>query len=528
LDSENKQTQTLLTIVIEIPAGASAGDYTVEVKDVILTQLTEGGETEFGMQTLTNKTTTASATVKVKEHEYTAGDYVWNVDGANTTCEVVGACACGAKQTAKASVASKETKPATCQANGETTYTATFAETWAQKQTKTVDDIAQLKHDYTGAVRNDGDKHSFMCVNGCQQYGGAVEHTYIGKVTTPNGCTTLGEKTFTCETEGCGATYTEKIAAHGHFFGEVTGATPATCLTPGNDAYKQCTKCEKFFAGDAGTDSIDAKDSADAFTTTKDHSYTGEIKSNGNGEHDTHSFQCVNGCNQYGGAVEHTWHGVETTAPGCTTPGLKTYTCTVDGCGATYTEDISAHGHTFGEVIAAKPATCTSTGNEAYKQCETCGKFFAADAANDSAAGEDSADAFTIAIDENAHAYSTEISGYTDNEDGTHTAYYTCAHNAEHKKVDDPKEHDFSEGDCDCGAKKPAPAGLKGDMNSDGVVDMDDVIALLSHVMKVDGEIISDQNILARGEVTGDTTLDMDDVIKVLQYVMKAGVDTLD
>ena len=37
--------------------------------------------------------------------------------------------------------------------------------------------------------------------------------------------------------------------------------------------------------------------------------------------------------------------GVQTTAPGCTTEGVKTFTCTI--CGDTYTEEISATGHSY-------------------------------------------------------------------------------------------------------------------------------------------------------------------------------------
>lgn len=113
---------------------------------------------------------------------------------------------------------------------------------------------------------------------------------------------------------------------------------------------------------------------------------------------------------------------------------------------------------------------------------------------------------------------------YSDNGDGTHTAKYTCKNNASHTKTDAPAEHDFTAGDCVCGAKKPA-TGLKGDVNLDGVVDMDDVVALMQHVLKA--EIITNPTSLSNGEVTNDTALDMDDVVKLMQYVLKA-IDSLD
>ena len=84
----------------------------------------------------------------------------------------------------------------------------------------------------------------------------------------------------------------------------------------------------------------------------------------------------------------HSYEGVQTTAPTCTTTGVKTYTCSV--CGDSYTESIAALGHTpsaaadcenaqtctvCGEVLNAAlghnwtDATCT-----APKTCSVCGE----------------------------------------------------------------------------------------------------------------------------------------------------------
>ena len=65
----------------------------------------------------------------------------------------------------------------------------------------------------------------------------------------------------------------------------------------------------------------------------------------------------------------------------------------------------------------------------------------------------------------------------------------------------------------------------KGDINQDTEVNMDDVVALLNHVVKAD--IITDFAALAAGEVTNDTELNMDDVVKLLNYVVKA-IESLD
>ncbi|MBR4761184.1 MAG: hypothetical protein IK086_00930, partial [Clostridia bacterium] len=64
--------------------------------------------------------------------------------------------------------------------------------------------------------------------------------------------------------------------------------------------------------------------------------------------------------------TNHEWNnGVVTTAPTCTTPGVKTYTCKLNPA-HTYTEEIPATGHT------AAPAV---TENEVAATCETVGSY---------------------------------------------------------------------------------------------------------------------------------------------------------
>ena len=73
-----------------------------------------------------------------------------------------------------------------------------------------------------------------------------------------------------------------------------------------------------------------------------------------------------------------------------------------------------------------------------------------------------------------------------------------------------------------------APAAsniLKGDVNLDGVVDMEDTTALMRHVLSA--EIITDTKALAAAEVTGNDSLDMEDVTKLMRYVLNA-IDSLD
>ena len=52
--------------------------------------------------------------------------------------------------------------------------------------------------------------------------------------------------------------------------------------------------------------------------------------------------------------------GVETTPATCTTAGVKTFTCTVDGCGHSYTDTIDALGHNY---VAGTPVNGIITYN---------------------------------------------------------------------------------------------------------------------------------------------------------------------
>ena len=70
---------------------------------------------------------------------------------------------------------------------------------------------------------------------------------------------------------------------------------------------------------------------------------------------------------------EHVWgEGAITTRPTCTTPGVKTYTCSV--CQKTKTEEIPATGHQHTEVRNIKEATCKEEGYTGDTYCTDCGE----------------------------------------------------------------------------------------------------------------------------------------------------------
>lgn len=119
-----------------------------------------------------------------------------------------------------------------------------------------------LPHSYTGNVKNNYDgTHVFLCVNGCDEYGGLAEcnYGYVNK--------TDGVHTKTCTI--CSYTIDEYCAG-GY----------ATCLSPA-----VCLYCETTYG------------------VALEHSFTGEARANEDG---THALQCVNGCDAFGEAVECT------------------------------------------------------------------------------------------------------------------------------------------------------------------------------------------------------------------------------
>lgn len=129
----------------------------------------------------------------------------------------------------------------------------------------------------------------------------------------------------------------------------------------------------------------------------------------------------------------------------------------------------------------------------------------------------------SVEITVKAHAYPTTPVYKNDGE--THTETLICANDATHVITKTGVSHDFTNGDCPCGAKKPVPAGLKGDVDLDGDVDSEDAVIIFKHAMEA--ESITDAIALANAEVTGDGEIDSEDAVKVFKYAMEA-IDSLD
>ena len=211
-----------------------------------------------------------------------------------------------------------------CQTKEKYVYVATFKAEWAKEQTsetftgeKNMANHTSTEYIYVDNKDGTHTKKHACCPTEVEK----GEHTWDDGVVAPDStCLGAGVKTYTCTADGCDATYTEAVNAKGHTFGEITPAKAATCQAPGNDAYKQCTACNRYFAADAAADAANGAATAEGFVKSQlEHSYIGAYINKENG---THSQKCVNGCDQYGEPVDHTYSTDDHT---CACGAVKSY-----------------------------------------------------------------------------------------------------------------------------------------------------------------------------------------------------------
>ena len=280
------------------------------------------------------------------------------------------------------------TAPATCSICN-TAYGDKLGHNWGEWTTTTA---ATCTAD--GEERRDCGRCDAFETNVLTQLG----HNYESVVTAPT-CTDKGYTTYTCSE--CKDEYVDTYVDElDHAYTVFVKTIAPTCTNEGYDVYK-CATCDdttnlntkpaahtsdKTYVdgyvaatcksvgatGDTKYECCNAVKVASTEIPMKSHSYTGSVKSNGNGKEATHSFKCVNGCNEYGGAVAHTWDNGVASGSSCSSGGIITYTCTVSGCAATYTETVGTVGHkgNYNGGIYIAP-TCTTNGID-IKVCEVC------------------------------------------------------------------------------------------------------------------------------------------------------------
>ena len=173
-------------------------------------------------------------------------------------------------------------------------------------------------------------------------------------VTTEATCTAKGEKTRSCQREGCDATDTVDIPANGHT--EVTdAAVEPTCTVPGKTEGKHCSVCNAILV-------------AQTEVPAKGHTWTAASC--------TAPRTCSVCSATDGNPLGHDWSDwTVTTEATCTAKGEKTRSCQRDGCDATETREIAALGHTEGKAVRENVVPATKDHKGSYDEvvyCKVC------------------------------------------------------------------------------------------------------------------------------------------------------------
>ena len=142
--------------------------------------------------------------------------------------------------------------------------------------------------------------------------------------------------------------YKNKNEEHTHNL-TLVAAKAATCTTAGNSAYYTCDGCDKWFADATG--SVEITDKTSVKIPALGHTAGTEWKSD-----DTNHWHECSRCHDKKEEAAHDY-GSDNVC---------------DTCG--YYKTVP-HTHNL-TLVAAKAATCTEGGKEAYYKCEGCGKFY--------------------------------------------------------------------------------------------------------------------------------------------------------
>ena len=245
----------------------------------------------------------------------------------------------------------------TCQATGIKTYTCSACHaTHTELVPATGHDYGDEITEVPSTCTTQGTAAHYQCAscgklfvddNGVKKEVAANElvialapHAYDeGTVTTQPTCEKDGVKIFACT--ACGHTYTEKVAATGHNYGEEIAEAAATCTATGTKAHYECANCHKLF-----------------------------VDVNGRKIQVTENYLTI-------ALVPHTVVVDEAVEPTCTATGLTQGShCSVCDAVIVAQTEIPANGHSYGELIAEVAATCEAAGTKAHYECAACGKYF--------------------------------------------------------------------------------------------------------------------------------------------------------
>lgn len=273
--------------------------------------------------------------LKGELHEHYVPYWTWDTTGATPTATLTVRCGCGQAVELNAEVTSVTTE-ATCVAAGKVEYTAKV--TYLDKEYVTEDPyvvdipVSETGHDFGGAVRDC--ENGVTCINaGCDTdltddvvtpYSlPALGHVLVldEENSTAATCTAKGQQVYHCTNEGCEKSHTVEQEMLSHHYEYVEGGDHLVART--TCTYVKTYKCS------VGEEVVDGTAAEDIYT-------------------------------------KHVYTAAMTTEPNCQEKGVKTYTCSVENCGASYTEDVEPNGvHHWNEGVTAgniTTYTCTIDG----------------------------------------------------------------------------------------------------------------------------------------------------------------------
>jgi len=370
-------------------------------------------------------------------------------------------------------------------------------------------------------------------------------------------CTEIGWNAYeTCSR--CDYSTYKELPALGH--AEVShSARAATCTAVGWEAYETCSRCDYSTYKEIpalGHDEV--SHSAQAATCTKvgwkayvtcsrcDYSTYQQLPALG---HDLISHEGKEATGQENGwepyvtcsrcdystykeipALGHDLISHEGKAPTCLEAGWEPYV-TCSRCGYSNYKELPALGHD--EVShSAQAATCTAVGWEAYETCSRCdystykeipalGHAWTAMVETDEtlrAEGKNCTQAHTYW---NSCAHCQAVSDtlyFTGTATGPHSFTEQVKDDA-HRVPGDPDRYYYDCVHCDTMGQETFGDQLRGDMDNDGDVDVDDAVYLLQHIL-MPGLFPIAQS----GDISADGQSDVDDAIYLLQHVLMPGL----
>ncbi len=144
---------------------------------------------------------------------------------------------------------------------------------------------------------------------------------------------------------------------------ETIPAVEGDCTTDGKTEGKRCSVC--------GT-VLEAPQTVTAPGHSWSETYTSVI-----GGKDGKHYQTCTVCGTKSDNKAHTWNDGDVETPAtCEGKGIMLYTCTAEGCGAIYRDNINPAGHNYGEWIEEESATCIEGGKVGHYECSVCHKYF--------------------------------------------------------------------------------------------------------------------------------------------------------